>query len=202
MTIFLTPRSLWLMLPATQGGGSDSLLQAIALLFIAGFVVWLVFFSGNGDFRSFLADLKGQPKEVKQDPFPVPIFDKSKVEVPRPPKVQRKPVTYQRTADEIDLKLDTWAKDLRQSLREVRAESSWLVEKYKDVPLKRPKPEAGKAKPAKKTVKKSTKTSPSPAKRSTKKSPTAKTTKAKPKGAASPKTKAKTATPKKTKGKK
>lgn len=125
-----------------RGTDETQLLTILALVAIAGFVVWLLFFSGNGDFKSFLEDLKGQPKNVKKELFPVPVFDRSKIEVPLPPKPERKPLTYKRTADEIDLKLDTWAKDLRQSLREVRAESQWLVEKYKDVPLKRPKPES------------------------------------------------------------
>ncbi len=129
-----------------RGADNMPLWTALSLVAIAGFVIWLVFFSGNGDFKSFLQDLKGQPKPEKKEPFPVPVFDRSKIEVPRAPRPARKPLTYQRTADEIDLKLDTWAKDLRQSLREVRAESQWLVEKYKDVPLKRPNPDA----PAKK----------------------------------------------------
>ena len=190
------------MLPAAEIGNSDMVMQALALLFVAGFVIWLLFFSGNGDFKSFLADLKAQPKESKPDPFPIPVFDKSKVEVPRPPKVQRKPLTYQRTADEIDLKLDTWAKDLRQSLREVRAESQWLVEKYKDVPLKRPKTEADQTKPAKKAVKTSGKTTGSSVKKPTKKTAVTKTTKAKAKDSPTARTKAKTAATKKTKGKK
>ncbi len=126
-------------------GGSDQLLVVLALVGIAGFVVWMLFFSGNGTIQDFLRDLKTQPDRKPKDPFPVPQFDKSKLEVPLPPKPKRKPLTYHRTADEIDLKLDNWAKDLRTSLREVRAESQWLVEKYKDVPLKRPKPEAATA---------------------------------------------------------
>ena len=125
-----------------RGADDMQLWVVLSLLAIAGFVIWLVFFSGNGDFKSFLEDLKGQPTSKKKDPFPVPVFDRSKIELPLPPKPSRKPIVYRPTADEIDLKLDTWAKDLRQSLREVRAESQWLVEKYKDVPLKRPKPEA------------------------------------------------------------
>jgi hypothetical protein len=124
-----------------RGADDTQLWTALSLVAIAGFVIWLVFFSGNGDFKSFIQDLKGEPKTEKKEPFPVPVFDRSKIEVPRAPKPERKPLVYKRTADEIDLKLDTWAKDLRQSLREVRAESQWLVEKYKDVPLKRPKPE-------------------------------------------------------------
>ncbi len=139
-------------------GGSDQLLVVLALVGIAGFVVWMLFFSGNGTIQDFLRDLKTQPDRKPKDPFPVPQFDKSKLEVPLPPKPKRKPLTYHRTADEIDLKLDNWAKDLRTSLREVRAESQWLVEKYKDVPLKRPKPEAAtavkKAEPKKSTKKK------------------------------------------------
>ena len=125
-------------------GGNDQLLVVLALVGIAGFVVWMMFFSGNGTLQDFIKDLTTRPNRKPRDPFPVPQFDKSKLEVPLPPKPVRKPLTYKRTADEIDLKLDNWAKDLRTSLREVRAESQWLVEKYKDVPLKRAKPEAPK----------------------------------------------------------
>lgn len=133
----------------------DPIFVYLGLALVAGFVIWLMFFSGNGDFKSFLSDLKGMPRETKPEKFPVPVFNKSTFDLPRPPKVERKPLTFQRTADEIDLKLDTWAKDLRQSLREVRAESQWLVEKYKDVPLKRPKPEGPTKKKAATSKKKS-----------------------------------------------
>lgn len=199
MTIFLAPHNPWQMLPSGQSAVPDMVLQALALLLIAGFIIWLIFFSGNGDFKSFLEDLKGQPQEIKTDPFPVPVFDKSKVEVPRPPRVQRKPLTYQRTADELDLKLDNWAKDLRQSLHEVRAESQWLVEKYKDVPLKRPKPEGKATVSEKKPVKKSTRSTTG---KPIKKTASTKSTKAKPKAATTAKTKGKPASTKKPKGKK
>lgn len=44
---------------------------------------------------------------------------------------------------ESDVVLDQWAESLRQSLREVRADSTDLVEKYKDVPTRKPrKPKA------------------------------------------------------------
>lgn len=140
-------------------GGNDQLLVVLALVGIAGFVVWMLFFSGNGTIQDFVKDLTTRPNRKPKDPFPVPQFDKSKLEVPLPPKPVRKPLTYHRTADEIDMKLDNWAKDLKASLREVRAESQWLVEKYKDVPLKRPKPEtqksaAKKAEPKKAQAKK------------------------------------------------
>ena len=143
-------------------GGNDQLLVVLALVGIAGFVVWMMFFSGNGTIQDFIKDLTTRPNRKPKDPFPVPRFDKSKLEIPLPPKSVRKPLTYKRTADEIDLKLDNWAKDLRTSLREVRAESQWLVEKYKDVPLKRakpetPKPAAKKAEPKKTEAKKPTK---------------------------------------------
>ena len=158
MLFFGTSENLWLGLPRQismrpVGWFEDPTFVYLGLALVAGFVIWLIFFSGNGDFKSFLSDLKGMPRETKPERFPVPVFDKSTIDLPRPPKAQRNPIIYQRSSDEIDLKLDTWAKDLRQSLREVRAESQWLVEKYKDVPLKRPKPEvkADKAKPAKKS---------------------------------------------------
>ena len=136
-------------------GGNDQLLVVLALVGIAGFVVWMMFFSGNGTIQDFLKDLTTRPNRKPKDPFPVPQFDKSKLEVPLPPKPVRKPLTYHRTADEIDMKLDNWAKDLKASLREVRAESQWLVEKYKDVPLKRPKPEVAKPATKKAETKKS-----------------------------------------------
>ena len=140
-------------------GGNDQLLVVLALVGIAGFVVWMLFFSGNGTIQDFISDLTKKPNQEPKDPYPVPQFDKSKLEIPLPPKPVRKPLTFQRTADEIDMKLDSWAKDLKNSLREVRAESEWLVEKYKDVPLKRakpetPKPAAKKAEPKKAAAKK------------------------------------------------
>lgn len=138
-------------------GVDDQLLVGLALLGIAGFVVWMLFFSGNGTIQDFLKDLTSRPNRKPKDPFPVPQFDKSKLEVPRPPKPVRKPLTYKWTADEMDLKLDNWAKDLKNSLREVRAESQWLVEKYKDVPLKRAKPEEAKPSSKKATSKKTAK---------------------------------------------
>ena len=136
-------------------GGNDQLLVVLALVGIAGFVVWMLFFSGNGTIQDFVKDLTTRPNRKPKDPFPVPQFDKSKLEVPLPPKPVRKPLTYHRTADEIDMKLDNWAKDLKASLREVRAESQWLVEKYKDVPLKRPKPDVAKPATKKAETKKS-----------------------------------------------
>lgn len=140
-------------------GVDDQIVVGLALLGIAGFVVWMLFFSGNGSVQDFLKDLTNRPDLKLKDAFPVPQFDKSVIDVPIPPKPKRKPLTYHRTADEIDMKLDNWAADLKQSLREVRAESQWLVEKYKDVPLKRAKPEAKPAakKAAKPTAKKSAK---------------------------------------------
>lgn len=190
----MTGLSAFESLNASSTEGQE-LWTALALISIAGFVVWLLFFSGNGTFQSFLEDLKGQPKTQKKEPFPVPVFDKSKLEIPLPPKPARMPLTYQRTADEIDLKLDTWAQDLRQSLREVRAESQWLVEKYKDVPLKRAKPEAEKKKPAAKKPAETKKTS------SATRSAKGKSTSAK-KIAAKPKPKPKSTKSKTTKGKK
>ena len=180
---------------AISGADEMPLLTVMSLIAIAAFIIWLMFFSGNGDFKSFLEDLRGSPKNVKKERFPVPVFDRSKIEVPLPPKPARKPVSYNPTSDEIDLKLDTWAKDLRQSLREVRAESQWLVEKYKDVPLKRPKPEAVVAKkPAVTTAK--AKPTPKPA--ASKKTQVVSTKKTSPK----PKATKKAATSKPAKGKK
>jgi hypothetical protein len=40
---------------------------------------------------------------------------------------------------EFDLELDSWAESLRSSIREVRSDSTDLVEKYKDVPTRKPR---------------------------------------------------------------
>lgn len=136
-------------------GGNDQLLVVLALVGIAVFVVWMMFFSGNGTIQDFIKDLTTRPNRKPKDQFPVPQFDKSKLEIPRAPKTVRKPLSYHRTPDEIDLKLDNWARDLKNSLKEVRAESQWLIEKYKDVPLKRPKPESPKPAAKKEAPKKS-----------------------------------------------
>ena len=148
----------------------DQFVVGLALLGIAGFVVWMLFFSGNGTLQDFLRDLKTKPDNKPKDAFPVPQFDKSVIDVPAPPKAKRKLLTYHRTADEIDMKLDNWAADLKKSLREVRAESQWLVEKYKDVPLKRSKPEtkpAAKKAAKPKTTKASATGKPKPAAKKT-----------------------------------
>lgn len=58
---------------------------------------------------------------------------------PKVPTVKPK----EKVKSEFDLELDSWAENLRSSIREVRADSTDLVEKYKDVPTRKPrKPKA------------------------------------------------------------
>ena len=56
--------------------------------------------------------------------------------VPRPARLEpkREPVKT-----EFDIELDSWAESLRSSIREVRSDSTDLVEKYKDVPTRKPR---------------------------------------------------------------
>lgn len=168
---------------ALSSGMDDQSLVGLALVAIAAFVVWLLFFSGNGTIQDFIKDITSRPDRKPKELFPVPQFDKSKLDIPRPPKPARKPLKYKRTVDEINYELDDWAKELRESIKDVRSESRSLVEKYKDVPLKRSKSVAGAstkksdakkmtakipAKPAAKASKPKPKAKPAAAKKTTK----------------------------------
>ncbi len=131
----------------------DSALVVLALLAVAGFMVYLVFFTGDG-YRGILEDLKSLSNK-KKERFPVPVFDRSKIELPRPkkPKIQdpvREPINFN------EQQLRDWADQLEQSIKEIRKEASELAKAYNAMPPSLIEdPSKPKRKPAaKKTTKK------------------------------------------------
>ena len=132
---------------------ADSALVVLALLAVAGFMVYLVFFTGDG-YKGILEDLKSLSNK-KKERFPVPVFDRSKIELPRPkkPKVQdpvREPINFN------EQQLRDWADQLQQSIKEIRKEASELAKAYNAMPPSLIEdPSKPKRKPAaKKTTKK------------------------------------------------
>lgn len=131
---------------------TEGALQVVALLAVLGFIVWLVFFSGNGDFRSFVADLS-----------PVKKKKKKKKKVAPASLATRKETNKFLDAYSTDIK--NWVSSLRQTRDDISSESSVLLEKYppaekkkattKKVTKKKP---PSRRTPAKKTSKKATKT--------------------------------------------
>jgi len=131
----------------------DSALVVLALLAVAGFMVYLVFFTGDG-YKGILEDLKSLSNK-KKERFPVPVFDRSKIELPRPkkPKIQdpvREPINFN------EQQLRDWADQLQQSIKEIRKEASELAKAYNAMPPSLIEdPSKPKRKPAaKKTTKK------------------------------------------------
>ena len=139
-------------------GQPNESLVGLALLAVAGFVLWLVLFTGDG-YKGIAQDLKSIGRR-KPEKFPVPVFDRSKIELPRPkkPKLQaivREPINFN------EEQLRDWANQLQQSIKEIRKEASDLAKAYNAMPPSlvedpdkpRRKPVAKRA-TAKKTVKK------------------------------------------------
>ena len=139
-------------------GQPNESLVGLALLAVAGFVLWLVLFTGDG-YKGIAQDLKSIGRK-KPEKFPVPVFDRSKIELPRPkkPKLQaivREPINFN------EEQLRDWADQLQQSIKEIRKEASELAKAYNAMPPSlvedpdkpRRKPVAKRA-TAKKTVKK------------------------------------------------
>jgi len=139
-------------------GQPNESLVGLALLVVAGFVLWLVLFTGDG-YKGIAQDLKSIGRK-KPEKFPVPVFDRSKIELPRPkkPKLQaivREPINFN------EEQLRDWADQLQQSIKEIRKEASELAKAYNAMPPSlvedpakpRRKPVAKRA-TAKKTVKK------------------------------------------------
>lgn len=109
----------------------QTLLVSIALLAVGGFLVWLVFFTGEG-YLGILKDLKSLRK-VKRDPFAVPVFDRSKIELPRPKKPT--PRNLERNSQISGAEqLALWADELRNSIDEIREEANALAKAYKELP--------------------------------------------------------------------
>ncbi|MFM1993484.1 MAG: hypothetical protein RL537_173 [Actinomycetota bacterium] len=110
---------------------ADSSLVVPALLAVAGFLVYLVFFTGDG-YKGILEDLKSLSNK-KKERFPLPVFDRSKIELPRPkkPKIQdpvREPINFN------EQQLRDWAEQLQQSIKEIRKEASELAKAYNAMP--------------------------------------------------------------------
>lgn len=100
---------------------AEGALQVVALLAVLGFIVWLVFFSGNGDFRSFVADLSPEKKKKKK--------------VAPASLATRKETNKFLDAYSIDIK--NWVSSLRQTRDDISSESSVLLEKYPPVEKKK-----------------------------------------------------------------
>ena len=172
------------------GQPNDSLV-ALALVAIGAFIAWLVLFTGDG-YKGIIDDLRNTRRK-KIERFPVPVFDRSKIELPRPkkPKLQaivREPINFN------EEQLRDWANQLQQSIKELRKEATELAKAYNSMPPSlaedpskpRRKP-AAKAKAAKKAVKKKPATKKTVAKKSVKKAAPKRT--AKPTKKAAPKRK-------------
>jgi hypothetical protein len=109
----------------------QTLLVAIALIGVVGFLVWLVFFTGEG-YQGVLQDLKSVRK-VKQERFPVPVFDRSKIELPRPKKPTPRNLERSNEVSGAE-QLAIWAEELRKSIEEIREEANALAKAYKELP--------------------------------------------------------------------
>jgi hypothetical protein len=133
-----------------------------------------------------LQDLKSVRK-VKQERFPVPIFDRSKIELPRPKKPTPRILERSNEVSGAE-QLAIWAEELRKSIEEIREEANALAKAYKELPPQfaelatKPPKRAITAKPtskktaAKKQVKQVKKTAKTKAKK-TSSSPSSKTRK-------------------------
>ena len=71
---------------------------------------------------------EAKPPRRESTPLPQRVRTLEKKTKPKSPVVS-----------EFDLELDSWAESLRSSIREVRSDSTDLVEKYKDVPTRKPR---------------------------------------------------------------
>lgn len=100
---------------------AEGALQVVTLLAILGFIVWLVFFSGNGDFRSFVADLSPE-KSKKKKVAPASL-------------ATRKETNKFLDAYSTDIK--NWVSSLRQTRDDISSESSVLLQKYPPVEKKK-----------------------------------------------------------------
>lgn len=159
---------------------ADSTIVILALLAVAGFMVWLVFFTGEG-YRGIWEDIKSV-RGKKKERFPVPVFDRSKIELPRP----KKPKLMAKTREPINFneeQLRSWADELQQSIKDIRKEAKALADAYNQMPpslVEDPSKPRRKPKP-KPVAKKATATKRKVVKKAT---PKRKTTAAKPKKAA------------------
>lgn len=111
---------------------ADPTLVAVALLGVVAFLVWLVFFTGEG-YKGIWEDLKSIGSNQKKERFPVPIFDRSKIDLPRPKKpklgtISREPINFN------EEQLRDWAEQLQQSIKDIRKEANELAKAYNSMP--------------------------------------------------------------------
>jgi hypothetical protein len=139
-------------------GQPNDFLTALALIAVVGFLGWLVFFTGDG-YKGIAKDLRSLGGK-KVERFPVPIFDRSKIELPRPAKPTVKPIV-RTPVDFNEEQLRDWARQLQQSIADLRKEAAELAKAYNSLPpslvedpAKPPAQAKAKVSPAKKTVQK------------------------------------------------
>lgn len=137
---------------------SSPALVFIGLAAVSIFLAWMVF--------SDRSKLGSNIDQRNQDQYPVPKFNREAIDIPVAPRAQRQPISYRRSSETVEPRMENWAKELHQSVVDARAASVGLVEKYKDVPTQRKRKESPtgnssrtkKAKAAKSRTKKATTT--------------------------------------------
>lgn len=110
---------------------SDSAFVVLALFAVTGFMVWLVFFTGEG-YKGIVQDIKSA-RGIKKERFPVPIFDRSKIDLPRPKKPKLQAITRE-PIDFNEQQLRDWASHLQQSIKDIRKEATELAKAYNSMP--------------------------------------------------------------------
>ncbi|CAB4542344.1 MAG: hypothetical protein F2536_01715 [Actinobacteria bacterium] len=111
---------------------AETAFVVVALLGVVAFLVWLVFFTGEG-YKGIWEDLKSIGSNKKKERFPVPIFDRSKIDLPRPKKpklgtISREPINFN------EQQLRDWAEQLQQSIKDIRKEANELAKAYNSMP--------------------------------------------------------------------
>lgn len=111
---------------------AETAFVVVVLLGVVAFLVWLVFFTGEG-YKGIWEDLKSIGSNKKKERFPVPIFDRSKIDLPRPKKpklgtISREPINFN------EQQLRDWAEQLQQSIKDIRKEANELAKAYNSMP--------------------------------------------------------------------
>ena len=111
---------------------TETALVVVALLAVVAFLVWLVFFTGEG-YKGIWEDLKSFGGNKNKERFPVPIFERSKIDLPRPKKpklgtISREPINFN------EEQLRDWANQLQQSIKDIRKEANELAKAYNSMP--------------------------------------------------------------------
>jgi hypothetical protein len=110
---------------------NQTAITIIGLLAVLGFVIWLVLFTGDG-YRGIIDDIKAL-KGNKKERFPVPVFDRSKIDLPRPEKPKPRAISRDSKIPPAE-QLAQWALDLQRSIEDIREEASALARAYRDLP--------------------------------------------------------------------